>query len=136
MEKKLFVKVVFSIEKVVQIVLSPVLVVVQYCKYRYCYCIVKYSIKKNSLRPPRKESGKKKFFLQPEVPFLGMDENVPLVLTGVRVTNFLNITNFDLIFLHNTHILSVFVGLFVILFCLSCLSVCLSVCMSVLCTLL
>ena len=56
-----------------------------------------------------------------------MDENVPLVLTGVRVINFLNITNFDLIFLHNTHILSVclFVGLFVILFCLSCLSVCL-----------
>ncbi len=40
-------KVVFSIKKVVQIVLSPVLVVVQYCKYRYCYCIVKYSIKKN-----------------------------------------------------------------------------------------
>jgi hypothetical protein len=58
-----------------------------------------------------------------------MDENVPLVLTGVRVINFLNITNFDLIFLHNTHILSVclFVGLFVILFCLSCLSVCLYV---------
>jgi hypothetical protein len=65
-----------------------------------------------------------------------MDENVPLVLTGVRVTSFLNITNFDLIFLHNTHILSVclFVDLFFILFCLSCLSVCLSVCMSVLCT--
>jgi hypothetical protein len=58
-----------------------------------------------------------------------MDENVPLVLTGVRVINFLNITNFDLIFLHNTHIMSVclFVGLFVILFCLSCLSVCLYV---------
>jgi hypothetical protein len=56
-----------------------------------------------------------------------MDENVPLVLTGVRVTNFLIITNFDLIFLHNTHILSVclFVGLHVILFCLS---VCLYVC--------
>ncbi len=66
---------------------------------------------------------------QPEVPFLGMNENVPLVLTGVRVTNFLIIMNFDLIFLHNTHILSVclFVGLHVILFCLSCLSVCLSV---------
>jgi hypothetical protein len=61
-----------------------------------------------------------------------MDENVPLVLTGVRVTNFLNITNFDLIFLHNTHILPVclFVGLFVILFCLSC-PVCLSVCLYV-----
>jgi hypothetical protein len=45
-EKKPLVTVVFSIEKVVQIVLSPVLVVVQYCKYRYCYCIMKYSIKK------------------------------------------------------------------------------------------
>ena len=45
---------------------------------------------------------------------------VRLVLTGVRVTNFFNIADFDLIFLHNTHILSVclFVGLFVILFCL------------------
>jgi hypothetical protein len=65
-----------------------------------------------------------------------MDENVPLVLTGVRVTNFLIITNFDLIFLHNIHILPVylFVGLFVILFCLSCLSVILSVCMYFLCT--
>jgi hypothetical protein len=63
-----------------------------------------------------------------------MDENIPLVLTEVRVTNFLIITNFDLISLHNTHILSVclFVGLFVILFCLSCLSVC----MSFLCTVL
>ena len=58
---------------------------------------------------------------------------VHLVLTGVRVTNFFNIADFDLIFLHNTHILSVclLVGLFVILFCLSCLSVCLlSVCLS------
>ncbi len=57
---------------------------------------------------------------------------VRLVLTRVPVTNFFNIADLDLIFLNNTHILSVclFVGLFAILFCLSCLSVC----MSVLCT--
>ncbi len=56
---------------------------------------------------------------------------VRLVLTGVRVTNFFNIADFDLIFLHNTHILAVclYVGLFVIIFCLSCLSVCLYVCL-------
>ncbi len=44
-----------------------------------------------------------------------MDEKDRLVLTGVRVANFLNIANFDLIFLLNTHILSVcrFVGLYV-----------------------
>ncbi len=67
-----------------------------------------------------------------------MDEKDRLVLTGVHVANFLNIANFDLIFLLSTHILSVcrFVGLFVIFFCLSCLSVCPSVCMSVLCTVL
>ncbi len=46
---RFFFKVVFSFKKVVQIVLSPVIVVVQYCKYRYCYCIVKYSIKKINL---------------------------------------------------------------------------------------
>ncbi len=55
------------------------------------------------------------------------DPFVRLVLTGVCVSNFLNIAKFDLIFLHNTHILSVFlfVGLFVNIFYLSCLSVCL-----------
>jgi hypothetical protein len=60
---------------------------------------------------------------------------VHLVLTGVRVANFLNIAKFDLIFLHNTHILPVclFFGLFVIF---SVCPVCLSVCMSVLCTVL
>jgi hypothetical protein len=31
---------------------------------------------------------------------------VRLVLTGVRVTNFLNIENLDLIFLHRTHVLT------------------------------
>jgi hypothetical protein len=75
----------------------------------------------------------RKFFLSlPEVWFLDATRFVRLVLAGVRVTNFLNIANFDLIFLHNTHILYVclFVGLFVICFCLSCLSVCLSVCLS------
>ena len=30
-------------------VLSPVIVVVYLCKYRYCYCIMKYSIKKKFL---------------------------------------------------------------------------------------
>ena len=56
---------------------------------------------------------------------------VPLVLTGVRVINFLNIANLNLIFLHNTHILTVFlsIGLFFILFCQSCLFVCLCVCL-------
>jgi hypothetical protein len=44
------------------------------------------------------------------------------------VSNFFNIANFDLIFLHNTHILAVLsVGLFSFLICLSCLSVCMSV---------
>ena len=54
---------------------------------------------------------------------------VRLVLTGVRVANFFKIADFDLVFLHNTHILSVclYVVLFVILLCLSCLSVSLSV---------
>ncbi len=58
-----------------------------------------------------------------------MTRFVRLVLTGVRVANFFKIADFDLFFLHNTHILSVclfvclFVGLFVILLCLSCLSV-------------
>ncbi len=63
--------------------------------------------------------------------FLDATRFVRLVLAGVRVTNFLNIANFDLIFLHNTHIVYVclFVGLFVICFCLSCLSVCLYVCL-------
>ncbi len=32
---------------------------------------------------------------------------VHLVLTGVCVANFFNIADFDLVFLHNTHILSV-----------------------------
>ncbi len=55
---------------------------------------------------------------------------VRLALTGAHVANFFKIADFDLVFLHNTHILSVcvYVGLFVILLCLSCLSVCLSVC--------
>jgi hypothetical protein len=80
-------------------------------------------------KTPKKGIWRKLFFsYKPEVPFLGMDKNVPLVLTGICVANFLNITKFDLIFLHNTHILSVclFIGLIVILFCL--LSVFLSVC--------
>jgi hypothetical protein len=53
---------------------------------------------------------------------------VSLVLTGVCVTNILNIANFDLIFLRKTHMLSIFlfVDLFVILFFLFvCLCVCL-----------
>jgi hypothetical protein len=43
---------------------------------------------------------KKNFFWQPEEPFLGADENDPLVLTGGRVENFYISSNFDLIFLH------------------------------------
>jgi hypothetical protein len=76
-------------------------------------------------------SYERKIFLSlPEVCFLDATRLVCLVLTRVRVPKFLNIAKFDLIFLHNTLILSVclFVGLFVILFCLSCLSVCLYVC--------
>ena len=69
---------------------------------------------------------KEKFFVSTGSMIFRCD---PICPYGVRVTNFLNIANFDLIFLHNTHILYVclFVGLFVILFCLSCQSVCLSV---------
>ncbi len=37
---------------------------------------------------PQETNPEGNFFWKPEVPFLGMDENVPLVLTGVRVTNF------------------------------------------------
>jgi hypothetical protein len=33
-----------------------------------------------------------------------MDENVPLVLTGVRVTNFFIYEYFDLNFLHSIHV--------------------------------
>ena len=44
---------------------------------------------------------KKFFFLQPEVPFLGADENDPLVLTGRRVANFFISSNFDQIFFTN-----------------------------------
>jgi hypothetical protein len=44
---------------------------------------ISYVAVQNTLRPPRNESGFF-FFFQPEVPFLGMDENVPLVLTGLR----------------------------------------------------
>jgi hypothetical protein len=77
-------------------------------------------------------SERKIFLSLPEVRFLDATRFVRLVLTGVRIANFFNIAHFDLIFLHNTHIVPVclFVGLFVILFCLSCLSVCLSVCLS------
>jgi hypothetical protein len=76
-------------------------------------------------------SERKIFLSIPEVCFLDAARFVRLVLTGVRVANFLNIAKFDLIFFHNTHILFVclFFGLFVILFCLSCLSVCLFVCL-------
>ena len=78
------------------------------------------------LRPLDMRSERKKMLSIPEVCFLDATQFVRLVLTGVHVANFLNIVKFDLIFLHNTHILSVYlsVGLFVILFCLSCLSVC------------
>ncbi len=40
------------------------------------------------IRPLEWGSRKKKFFLQPEVPFLGADENDPLILTGAHVANF------------------------------------------------
>ncbi len=59
---------------------------------------------------------------------------VRLVLTGVRIKNFFSIADFDLIFLHNTQILSVClsVGLFVMYrkceYWSSCTSVCLFVC--------
>ena len=83
------------------------------------------------LRPLDMRSERKNLLSIPEVCFLDATRFVCLVLTGVRVVNFFNITNFDLVFLHNTHILTVylFVGLFVILFCLSCLFVCLCVCL-------
>ncbi len=57
-----------------------------------------------------------------------MDKKDRLVLTGVRVANFLNIAIFDLIFLLSIYILSVwrFVGLYVIF---SVSPVCLSVCL-------
>ncbi len=59
-----------------------------------------------------------------------MDVKDRLVLNGVRVTNFINIENFELIFLHNTHFLSVSVSLFVCLFVyLSVSPVCLYVCL-------
>jgi hypothetical protein len=54
------------------------------------------------------------------VAFLGANRFDPLVLTEVCVINFLNFANFDLIFLHNTHILTVClsVGPFAFLVCL------------------
>jgi hypothetical protein len=52
---------------------------------------------------------------------------VRLVLTGVRITNFFIYAIFDLIFLHNTHILSVCLSFFSV--CPVCLSVCLYVCL-------
>ena len=78
-------------------------------------------------------SERKIFLSQPEVCFLDATRFVRSVLTGVRVANFFNIANFDLIFLHNTHILAVLlsVGLFSFPICLSRLSVCL-VCLSLL----
>ncbi len=83
------------------------------------------------LRPLELRSERNFFLSLPEVWFLDATRFVRLVLAGVRVSNFLNIAKFDLIFLHNTNILYVclFVGLFVIRFCLSCLSVCLYVCL-------
>jgi hypothetical protein len=69
------------------------------------------------------------FFLhQLEVCFLGADRFDRLVLTGVSVAKFLNFANFFLIFLHNTHILSVCWSVSRSFLCV------LSVCMSVLCT--
>ena len=38
-----------------------------------------------------------------------MDVKDRLVLTGVRVANFLNIANFDLIFLHSVHIVDTYI---------------------------
>jgi hypothetical protein len=49
-------------------------------------------------RPLKIESEEKKKFSQPEVCFSGGDQFDPLVLTGVCVTYFLKIANFDLIF--------------------------------------
>jgi hypothetical protein len=76
-------------------------------------------------RPLDMRFKRKKKFSVPEVCFLDATRFVRLVLTGVRVTNFLNIANLDIIFLHNTQILAVLlsVGLFSFLICLSCLSV-------------
>jgi hypothetical protein len=57
---------------------------------------------------------------------------VRLVLTGVRVANFFNIADFDLVFLHNTLILAVLLSIY-LLVCFPFLSVCpvcLSVCLS------
>jgi hypothetical protein len=80
------------------------------------------------VRPLKMKSENFFFLHQLEVCSLGADRFDLLVLTGVSVAKFLNFATFYLIFLHNTHKLSV------------CWSVCrsflcvLSVCMSVLCT--
>jgi hypothetical protein len=81
------------------------------------------------IRPLNMRFERKIFLSVPEVCFLDATRFVRLVLTGVRVANFFNIAYFDLIFLHNTHILAVFLSvvLFSFLICLSCLSVCMSV---------
>jgi hypothetical protein len=85
-----------------------------------------------SPKTPRKRIRKKHFFWRSLCTLFGYGRKRPVGTYRVRVANFLNIANFDPVFLHNTHILSVcrFVGMFVILFYLSCLSVCLSVCLS------
>jgi hypothetical protein len=58
----------------------------------------------NTPQDPQKTNPEKKnFFFQPEVPFSGMDEKDRLVLTGVRVTNFLIYEYFCLKFLHSIH---------------------------------
>jgi hypothetical protein len=75
------------------------------------------------------ESERKIFFEDLNVPFLGMDEKDRLVLTGVRVANFLNIVNFDPIF-YTTLINCLSVGLFICV----CLYIFISVCLYVICT--
>ena len=56
------------------------------------------------LRPMEMRFKRKKFLSLPEVWFLDATRFVCLVLTGVRVANFFNITHFDLIFLHSVHL--------------------------------
>jgi hypothetical protein len=57
-----------------------------------------------SLRPIDMKSEKKNFLSEPEVGFLGATRFVCLVLTGVRVANFVISLNFNQIFLHRIHI--------------------------------
>jgi hypothetical protein len=81
------------------------------------------------IRPLDMRSERKKFLSVPEVCFLDATRFVRLVLTGVRVTNFFNIANFDLVF-YTTLIYWLSSYLLVCFPSLSVCPVCLSVCLS------